>query len=114
MPLKRSMGEGQPLNIGLLSSANESGGVFQGFAWPIYITPSGNNYKAVNSKISINVIWYDKFKPSQKAIIFDFITSLSSSPSQTKPSIAKWWMTTEKYYYLSCLKKHSSLSLNLW
>uniref|UniRef100_A0A5B6Z3Z6 Protein EXORDIUM-like n=1 Tax=Davidia involucrata TaxID=16924 RepID=A0A5B6Z3Z6_DAVIN len=73
-----------------------------------------HNGPLLSGKISINLIWYGKFKPSQRAIVSDFITSLSSSPSQTsQPSVATWWKTTEKYYHLANSKKHSSLSLSL-
>lgn len=71
----------------------------------------------LTGKISVNLIWYGKFKPSQRAIISDFITSLSS-PSvnkgqQSQPSVAQWWKTTEKYYHLANSKKPASLSLSL-
>lgn len=66
----------------------------------------------LNGKISVNLIWYGKFKPSQRAIVTDFITSLSSSSSETSPSVSSWWKTTEKYYHLANSKK-SSLSLSL-
>ncbi|CAK9180500.1 unnamed protein product [Ilex paraguariensis] len=62
-------------------------------------------------KTSINLIWYGKFKPSQRAIISDFITSLSSSSSQSQPSVATWWKTTEKYYLLANAKRPLSLYL---
>jgi hypothetical protein len=65
-------------------------------------------------KISVNLIWYGKFKPSQRAIISDFVTSLSVSPSSLKdsqPSVAKWWETTEKYYHLTSKKNTLSLTL---
>ncbi|KAI5654866.1 hypothetical protein M9H77_32053 [Catharanthus roseus] len=71
----------------------------------------------LSGKISVNLIWYGKFKPSQRAIISDFITSLSSSSSSSSssksPSVAQWWKTTEKYYHLANSKKPSSLSLYL-
>ncbi|KAI8014652.1 Protein EXORDIUM [Camellia lanceoleosa] len=65
-------------------------------------------------KIPINLIWYGNFKPSQRAIVSDFITSLSSSPSRNNPSVAAWWSTTAKYYHLAAAKskKPSSLSLS--
>ncbi|KAL5558952.1 hypothetical protein UlMin_035163 [Ulmus minor] len=68
----------------------------------------------LSGKISVNLIWYGKFKPSQRAVISDFVTSLTSS-SQSKsspPSVASWWTMTEKYYHLAS-QKHSSLSLSL-
>ncbi|KAK0576412.1 hypothetical protein LWI29_017008 [Acer saccharum] len=73
-----------------------------------------HNGPLLTGKISINLIWYGKFKPSQRAIVSDFINSVSSSskPSRTEqPSVAKWWKLTEKYYQLS--KKPSSLVLSL-
>ncbi|KAF8411437.1 hypothetical protein HHK36_003986 [Tetracentron sinense] len=66
----------------------------------------------LSGKISINLIWYGKFKPSQRAIISDFITSLSSSKPQNNPSVSTWWKTTEKYYHLSS-KKPSSFVLSM-
>ncbi|KAK4712544.1 hypothetical protein R3W88_007057 [Solanum pinnatisectum] len=66
----------------------------------------------LSGKISVNLIWYGKFKPSQRAIVSDFITFLSSStPSKTNPSVAQWWKTTEKYYHLANSKNTFSLSL---
>ncbi|XP_004516718.1 protein PHOSPHATE-INDUCED 1-like [Cicer arietinum] len=69
----------------------------------------------LSGKISINIIWYGKFKPSQRAIITDFINSLSS-PKQTttlQPSVATWWKSTKKYYHLTNNKKSVNLALSL-
>ncbi|XWS21486.1 hypothetical protein CRYUN_Cryun30bG0058500 [Craigia yunnanensis] len=66
----------------------------------------------LTGKISVNLIWYGKFKPSQRAIVSDFINSATSSkPTVAQPSVATWWKATEKYYQLS--KKPSSLVLSL-
>ncbi|XP_021900748.1 protein EXORDIUM-like [Carica papaya] len=66
-----------------------------------------HNGPLLSGKISVNLIWYGKFKSSQRAIISDFVNSLSPSMSKTEqPSVATWWQTTEKYYHL--LKKSSS------
>ena len=73
-----------------------------------------HNGPLLSGKISINLIWYGQFKPSQKAIISDFITSLSTSTSPShsnQPSVATWWKTTEEYYHLGNNKKGLSLSL---
>ncbi|PIN16453.1 hypothetical protein CDL12_10907 [Handroanthus impetiginosus] len=74
-----------------------------------------HNGALLHGKISVNVIWYGKFKPSQRAIVSDFIASLSPSSvaAQTQPSVATWWKTTEKYYHLANSKNPSSLSLFL-
>lgn len=72
----------------------------------------------LTGKISVNLIWYGKFKPSQRAIITDFITSLNNSPRPTtptksQPSVATWWKTTEKYHTNNNNKKSPKLSLSL-
>ncbi|EEF48526.1 protein PHOSPHATE-INDUCED 1 [Ricinus communis] len=71
-----------------------------------------HNGPLLSGKISINLIWYGKFQPSQKAIISDFISSLSEHQSQnSQPSVASWWKTTEKYYHLNSKKATLSLTL---
>jgi hypothetical protein len=74
-----------------------------------------HNGPLLTGKIAINLIWYGKFKPSQRAIISDFITSLSSStpPTAAQTSVATWWKTTDKYYHLINSKKPSALALSL-
>ncbi|KAK9073001.1 hypothetical protein SSX86_007323 [Deinandra increscens subsp. villosa] len=69
-----------------------------------------HNGPLLTGDISVNLIWYGSFKPSQKAIVSDFITSLSSpATSQIQPSVATWWKTTENYHTEST----HSLSLRL-
>lgn len=72
-----------------------------------------HNGPLLSGKISINLIWYGKFKPSQRAIVSDFITSLSSSSSSSQPSVSTWWKATEKYYLAIKSKNASPLSLSL-
>ena len=50
----------------------------------------------LKGKITVNLIWYGKFTPTQRSIIVDFLQSLNS-PRAASPSAASWWMTTEKY-----------------
>ncbi|XP_065846896.1 protein PHOSPHATE-INDUCED 1-like [Euphorbia lathyris] len=66
----------------------------------------------LTGKVSVNLIWYGKFKPSQRAIVSDFITSLEKVEPQ-KASVSSWWKATEKYYHLVNSKSTSSLSLSL-
>ncbi|XP_071716171.1 protein PHOSPHATE-INDUCED 1-like [Rutidosis leptorrhynchoides] len=69
-----------------------------------------HNGALLKGEISVNLIWYGNFKPSQKAIINDFITSIYTK-SQTEPSVSTWWKTTQKYQ--TKLKKSNSLNLIL-
>ncbi|KNA15762.1 hypothetical protein SOVF_095270 [Spinacia oleracea] len=57
-----------------------------------------HNGPLLNGKISVNLIWYGKFTPSQKSIISDFVTSLSIPSKTAQPSVATWWKGTHKYY----------------
>ncbi|KAK4276832.1 hypothetical protein QN277_014937 [Acacia crassicarpa] len=53
----------------------------------------------LTGKISVHLIWYGKFSPSQRAIVSDFIASLSSStPTTSQPSVSTWWKTVQKFY----------------
>ncbi|GKV09368.1 hypothetical protein SLEP1_g20879 [Rubroshorea leprosula] len=71
-----------------------------------------HNGPLLSGKITINLIWYGKFKPSERGIVSDFVTSLwSSAPQTSQPSVATWWKTTEKYYHLTSKKATLSLSL---
>lgn len=75
-----------------------------------------HNGPLLTTKISINLIWYGKFKPSQRAILSDFIISLSSSKPisiKTQPSVSLWFNNIKKYYNLVNPKKRTSLSFNL-
>ncbi|XP_051123524.1 protein PHOSPHATE-INDUCED 1-like [Andrographis paniculata] len=70
----------------------------------------------LQGKIAVNLIWYGKFKPSQRAIVADFINSLSpaaksAAAARGQPSVAEWWKTTEKYYHLANSKNPLSLHL---
>ncbi|XP_061368282.1 protein PHOSPHATE-INDUCED 1-like [Gastrolobium bilobum] len=73
----------------------------------------------LTGKISVNLIWYGKFNPSQRAIIADFITSLSSPKPITRfttasqPTVATWWKATEKYYNLINSNKSPKLAPSL-
>ncbi|GAB4861264.1 Protein PHOSPHATE-INDUCED 1 [Ancistrocladus abbreviatus] len=70
----------------------------------------------LTGNVSINLIWYGNFKPAQRAIVSDFITSLLSHKPETQPSVATWWTAIRRYYILAHTKERqrpSSLSLSL-
>nr|GMC89162.1 protein EXORDIUM-like [Ipomoea batatas]GMD21909.1 protein EXORDIUM-like [Ipomoea batatas]GME07998.1 protein EXORDIUM-like [Ipomoea batatas] len=78
-----------------------------------------HNGALLTGKVTVNLIWYGKFKPSQRAIVSDFITSLSATSKPPaaaaggQPSVATWWKATEKYYGALKSKKASPLVLSL-
>lgn len=56
----------------------------------------------LSGPISINLLWYGKFTASQRAILSDFVSSLSAG-GEVNPSVSSWWMMAEKYYAQSKL-----------
>ncbi|KAI4321408.1 hypothetical protein MLD38_034791 [Melastoma candidum] len=66
----------------------------------------------LSGPISIHLLWYGRFSPSQRAVVSDFFSSFANSPASLSPSVSHWWSTVEKYYPLSS-PRSSSLSLSL-
>ncbi|GMH00166.1 hypothetical protein Nepgr_002005 [Nepenthes gracilis] len=56
-----------------------------------------HNGRLFKGKITINLIWYGKFTPTQRSIIVDFIQSLSPHSTEPQPSVSTWWNTTALY-----------------
>ncbi|KAL5779754.1 hypothetical protein ACOSQ2_010491 [Xanthoceras sorbifolium] len=57
-----------------------------------------HNGPLLKGNITINLVWYGKFSPTQRSIIVDFLYSLgSSAKSNPPPSVSSWWRTTESY-----------------
>ncbi|WVZ81934.1 hypothetical protein U9M48_029259 [Paspalum notatum var. saurae] len=55
----------------------------------------------LHGDIPVSIVWYGQFKPAQKAILVDFLLSLTSSPAPanaTTPSAAQWWRTIDRAY----------------
>lgn len=55
-----------------------------------------HNGTLLKGPITVNLVWYGKFTPVQRAIILDFLQSLSST-NVPFPSVESWWKTTAKY-----------------
>ncbi|KAK4788958.1 hypothetical protein SAY86_020277 [Trapa natans] len=56
----------------------------------------------LKGKLTVNILWYGSFSSTQRAIIIDFLRSLSPPAASTlnpakSPSVASWWRTTERY-----------------
>ncbi|XP_051147055.1 protein EXORDIUM-like 2 [Andrographis paniculata] len=56
-----------------------------------------HNGALLNGTVTVNLIWYGKFTPTQRSIVVDFLQSLNS-PKIAAPSVASWWKTTGKYH----------------
>jgi hypothetical protein len=55
------------------------------------------NEAVLSGDIPVSILWYGRFTPAQKAVVSDFLLSLSSaapqgpSSSSPAPSVAQWW-----------------------
>ncbi|KAL6984109.1 Protein EXORDIUM-like 2 [Sarracenia purpurea var. burkii] len=57
-----------------------------------------HNGQLLKGNVTLNLVWYGNFSPSQRSIIVDFLQSLSPrTTSPPPPSVASWWRTTEYY-----------------
>ncbi|CAM0913730.1 unnamed protein product [Alopecurus aequalis] len=55
----------------------------------------------LTGNITVNILYYGRFAPAQRAIVADFVRSTSAAPapraSQSGPSVASWWRVTSLY-----------------
>ncbi|TKW20463.2 hypothetical protein SEVIR_4G090200v4 [Setaria viridis] len=52
----------------------------------------------LSGDIPVFIVWYGSFSAEQKAIVVDFIESLTSKPHSATPSVAQWWSTIHNVY----------------
>ncbi|GJN00288.1 hypothetical protein PR202_ga17709 [Eleusine coracana subsp. coracana] len=52
----------------------------------------------LHGDIPVYIVWYGAFTPEQKAIVVDFVESLTSKPAAMTPSVSLWWTTLYKAY----------------
>ncbi|CAN6164576.1 unnamed protein product [Urochloa humidicola] len=55
----------------------------------------------LTGNLTVNLLFYGRFAPSQRAIVADFVRSLSAAAHRghpsAGPSVASWWRTTSLY-----------------
>jgi hypothetical protein len=61
------------------------------------VTLTNHHGQLLTGNYSVNLLWYGRFTPAQRAVVADFILSLSPSVSGTA-SVAAWWATTARYH----------------
>ncbi|WOK92180.1 hypothetical protein Cni_G00871 [Canna indica] len=54
-----------------------------------------HNGPLLKGNYTVNLLFYGRFTPAQRAIVVDFVRSLSAPPAS--PSVASWWSTTALY-----------------
>jgi len=53
----------------------------------------------LTGNLTVNLLFYGRFAPAQRAVVADFVRSLSApAPAPAAPpSVASWWRTTSLY-----------------
>ncbi|KAG5052566.1 hypothetical protein JHK87_004764 [Glycine soja] len=51
----------------------------------------------LKGNITLHLLWYGTFTPTQRSIVIDFLESLTSTSAPGAPSVSTWWQTTESY-----------------
>ncbi|CAL5001555.1 unnamed protein product [Urochloa decumbens] len=69
------------------------------------VTLTNHHGQLLTGNYSVNLLWYGRFTPAQRAVVADFLLSLSSpsapppaNSSAAAPSVALWWATTARYH----------------
>ncbi|KAF7094474.1 hypothetical protein CFC21_096782 [Triticum aestivum] len=58
-----------------------------------------HNGAVLHGDIPVSVLWYGRFTAAQKAIVSDFLLSLSAAPrASPAPSVSQWWSSIHQLY----------------
>ncbi|GJN00290.1 hypothetical protein PR202_ga17711 [Eleusine coracana subsp. coracana] len=60
-----------------------------------------HNGAVLGGDIPVSILWYGRFTPAQKAVVVDFLLSLSTAPRETggpAPSVSQWWSSINQLY----------------
>jgi hypothetical protein len=72
----------------------------------LYRPPAGDMLRyhdgaVLSGDVPVSVLWYGRFTPAHKAVVTDFLLSLSPAPrgpAPPAPSVAQWWGTINRLY----------------
>ncbi|KAM0927039.1 hypothetical protein ACQ4PT_003159 [Festuca glaucescens] len=57
-----------------------------------------HNGTVLRGAIPVSVLWYGRFTPAQKAVVSDFLLSLTAASPAPTPSVSQWWDTIDQLY----------------
>ncbi|KAL6606900.1 hypothetical protein ACP70R_042553 [Stipagrostis hirtigluma subsp. patula] len=58
-----------------------------------------HNGAVLSGDIPVSILWYGRFTPAQKAVVSDFLLSLSAAPGEAPaPSVSQWWGNINRLY----------------
>ncbi|KAL6605936.1 hypothetical protein ACP70R_041589 [Stipagrostis hirtigluma subsp. patula] len=58
-----------------------------------------HNGAVLTGDIPVSILWYGRFTTAQKAVVSDFLLSLSTAPGEgPAPSVSQWWGNINRLY----------------
>ncbi|KAK9144281.1 hypothetical protein Sjap_004184 [Stephania japonica] len=51
----------------------------------------------LNGTVKLGILWYGRFRDSQKIVVQDFLSSLHAQTRVPRPTVATWWRHVEAY-----------------
>ncbi|KAG8059377.1 hypothetical protein GUJ93_ZPchr0002g24533 [Zizania palustris] len=57
-----------------------------------------HNGTVLQGDIPVSVVWYGRFTPAQKAVVNDFLLSLTVASPAPTPSVSQWWNNINTLY----------------
>uniref|UniRef100_A0A0E0CRQ4 Phi-1-like phosphate-induced protein n=1 Tax=Oryza meridionalis TaxID=40149 RepID=A0A0E0CRQ4_9ORYZ len=89
------------VSVLLLCSAHPSAGARR--LMELYKPPPSeqltyHNGTVLRGDIPVSVVWYGRFTPAQKAVVSDFLLSLTVASPAPTPSVSQWWNTINQLY----------------
>uniref|UniRef100_A0ACD5Z3W6 Uncharacterized protein n=1 Tax=Avena sativa TaxID=4498 RepID=A0ACD5Z3W6_AVESA len=57
-----------------------------------------HNGTVLSGAIPVSVLWYGHFTSAQKAVLSDFLLSLTAASPAPTPSVSQWWNTISQLY----------------
>ncbi|CAM0148257.1 unnamed protein product [Urochloa decumbens] len=89
------------ISVLLLSSARLSVGarsLLELYKPPASARLTYHNGAVLQGRIPVSIIWYGRFTPAQKAVVTDFLQSLTPTSPAPTPSVSQWWNTINQLY----------------
>ncbi|KQK01825.1 protein EXORDIUM [Brachypodium distachyon] len=69
-----------------------------------------HNGAVLQGSIPVSILWYGHFTPAQKAVVSDFLLSLTTNSQTPSPSVSQWWNTINNLYLSKTNGAHASIN----
>ena len=67
-----------------------------------------HNGAVLQGRIAVSILWYGRFTPAQKAVVTEFLQSLTAASQAPTPSVSQWWNNVNQLYLSKAPRRGSS------